>query len=129
VVDRLEIAKQLVAEQVTKRDDVVGALLFGSVARGEDTDTSDIDLAIYVRKETGEGMRDMARWLRVSLDWALDYYRTCLAKLGDAIASIVSMNPFGICANCCAQSMKPCTALAAKCGTCTYHINHAILAA
>lgn len=157
MTDRLAMARQFMQEQIAKRDDVVGAFVCGSVARGDATETSDIDLAIYVSRDTGEGKRDLARWqegvfieagavtteglgsleevmknpinathlndalilfdptgffaklqeqvrsvfmeprwLRVRLDWALDYFHTSLDRLRDAITS---MDPFGICEN------------------------------
>jgi predicted nucleotidyltransferase len=51
MVDRLALAKQYVQEMLEKRDDVVGAFVVGSVARGDATATSDIDLALVVEKE------------------------------------------------------------------------------
>jgi predicted nucleotidyltransferase len=62
VLDHLEMARRFAAAQIAKRTDVIGALVFGSVARGEATETSDIDLAIYVKEDTGEGKRDLACW-------------------------------------------------------------------
>lgn len=62
MIDRLELAKQFVREQLGARDDIIGALVCGSVARGEATDTSDIDLLIYTKEETGEGLRNSACW-------------------------------------------------------------------
>jgi predicted nucleotidyltransferase len=62
VLDHLEMARRFAAAQIAKRTDVIGVLVFGSVARGEATETSDIDLAIYVKEDTGEGKRDLACW-------------------------------------------------------------------
>ncbi|MGA2974324.1 MAG: nucleotidyltransferase domain-containing protein [Spirochaetia bacterium] len=62
MTDHLVMARQFVMEQIEKRDDVIGALVCGSVARGEATVTSDIYLAIYVSRDTGEGKRDLACW-------------------------------------------------------------------
>jgi predicted nucleotidyltransferase len=62
MADRMEMARQFVREQIAKRDDIIAALVCGSVARGEDTDTSDIDLALYVKQDGGEGSRNLACW-------------------------------------------------------------------
>jgi len=62
VIDRLELANQVVREQLEARHDIVGALVCGSVARGEATDTSDVDLLIYTKEQTGEGLRSSACW-------------------------------------------------------------------
>ena len=48
MVDRIEIAKKFIQEQLQKRDDIIGALVVGSVARGEETELSDIDLDLIV---------------------------------------------------------------------------------
>lgn len=49
MVNRLAIAKQFVQEQLQAREDIVGAMVLGSVARGDDNETSDIDLPIVVK--------------------------------------------------------------------------------
>ena len=54
MVARPEIAKQYVQEMLEKRDDIVGALVWGSVARGDATEASDIDLAFIVESDAGE---------------------------------------------------------------------------
>ncbi|MBT4498838.1 MAG: nucleotidyltransferase domain-containing protein [Gemmatimonadetes bacterium] len=46
MADRIEIAKKFIEEQRQKRDDIIGAVVVGSVARGEDTESSDIDLSL-----------------------------------------------------------------------------------
>jgi predicted nucleotidyltransferase len=56
MVDRIEIAKRFVQEQLQKRDDIVGAWVGGSVSRGEATESSDIDLGLIV-EEKFEGVR------------------------------------------------------------------------
>ena len=43
-MNRLEIAKQYLTELLHQRQDIVAAWLAGSVARGEETALSDIDL-------------------------------------------------------------------------------------
>ena len=48
MVNRIEIAKNFLHEQLQKRDDVIGSWVGGSVARGEDTESSDIDLGLLV---------------------------------------------------------------------------------
>ena len=48
MIDRLEMAKQYVQEMLEKRDDIVGAFVVGSVARGDATETSDIDLGLII---------------------------------------------------------------------------------
>lgn len=62
MTDRLNIARGFLREQLTIRPDIIGALLVGSVARGEATDTSDIDLCLYVHDTKGEGPRDLSCW-------------------------------------------------------------------
>ena len=60
MVNRLEMAKLFVQEQLEKRDDIVGAFVVGSVARGEDTEASDIDLRIGTNaREIRRGSRDV----------------------------------------------------------------------
>ena len=46
MVDRLAMAKQYVQEMLEKRDDIVGAFVVGSVARGDASEGSDIDLGL-----------------------------------------------------------------------------------
>jgi predicted nucleotidyltransferase len=57
MVDRLELAKQYVQEMLERRDDIVGAFVGGSVARGEATEASDIDLILIVDRLEGEEFR------------------------------------------------------------------------
>jgi predicted nucleotidyltransferase len=45
-MNRLDIAKQYLAELLGQRQDIVAAWLAGSVARGEETAVSDIDLVL-----------------------------------------------------------------------------------
>jgi predicted nucleotidyltransferase len=40
--DRIEIANKFIEEQRQKRDDIIGAFVVGSVARGEDTEKPSI---------------------------------------------------------------------------------------
>ena len=46
MVDRIEIARNFIQEQIRKRDDLVGAIVIGSVSRGEDVEPSDIDISL-----------------------------------------------------------------------------------
>ena len=48
MADRIEIAHIFIEEQRQQRDDIIGAFVEGSVARGEDTESSDIDLGLVV---------------------------------------------------------------------------------
>ena len=48
MVDRIEIAKKFIQEQIRKRDDIVGAIVTGSVSRGEEVEPSDIDMSLIV---------------------------------------------------------------------------------
>jgi len=57
MIDRLELAKQYVQEMLEKRDDIVGAFVVGSVARGDATETSDIDLALIVEGAEGKELQ------------------------------------------------------------------------
>jgi predicted nucleotidyltransferase len=47
-MNRIEIARQYVDEQLAQRPDIVAAWLAGSVARGQETALSDIDLVLMV---------------------------------------------------------------------------------
>jgi hypothetical protein len=62
MVDRAKIAQEFVNEQLASRCDILGAMIFGSVARGEATATSDIDIAIYLASDPGEGRRSLSCW-------------------------------------------------------------------
>jgi predicted nucleotidyltransferase len=42
MADRREMAKQYVHEMLEKRDDIVGAFVGGSVARGDDVEGADV---------------------------------------------------------------------------------------
>lgn len=57
-----ELAIQIVHEQLEKRKDAIGAIVCGSVARGEATDTSDIDVTIYIKDKKDENVRAAAGW-------------------------------------------------------------------
>ena len=57
MVNRLEMAKQYVQEMLEKRDDIVGAFVVGSVARGDATEASDVDLALVVEDMEGEELQ------------------------------------------------------------------------
>ena len=54
MVDRLEMAQQYVQEMLEQRDDIVAAFVVGSVARGDATEASDIDLGLIVEGQAGE---------------------------------------------------------------------------
>jgi hypothetical protein len=51
---RTEIAHQFIQKQLSSRSDIVGVLLVGSVSRGEDTASSDIDLRFMVEGKDNE---------------------------------------------------------------------------
>ncbi len=51
MVNRLELAKSIIEEQLRNRSGIVGAFVAGSVARGEATQASDIDVALVVDEE------------------------------------------------------------------------------
>ena len=55
MADRVEMARKFVREQLQKRGDIIGAFVGGSVARGEETEHSDIDLALIVEGGEGKG--------------------------------------------------------------------------
>ena len=72
MVDRLEMAKQIMREQLAERDDIVGVIVAGSVASGEDIDVSDIDLGIVTADKSGAARRSMSTWREgVYIDCAL----------------------------------------------------------
>jgi len=54
MIDRVEIAKKFIREQIRGRDDIVGAIVTGSVSRGEEVEPSDIDMSLIVDRN-GEG--------------------------------------------------------------------------
>lgn len=56
-MNRIEIARQYVEEMRQQRQDIVAAWIVGSVARGEETELSDIDLSLMV---AGTGEMDRA---------------------------------------------------------------------
>lgn len=57
MVNRLELAKRIVEEQRQQQPDLVAAWLVGSVARSEDTESSDIDIAFVVAGDvTGDAL-------------------------------------------------------------------------
>jgi predicted nucleotidyltransferase len=62
MADRAKIAWEFVDEQLARRSDILGAMIFGSVARGEATATSDIDIAIDLAGDPGEGKRGLSCW-------------------------------------------------------------------
>jgi hypothetical protein len=47
-MNRIELARQYVEEMIAQRGDIVAAWIGGSVARGEETELSDIDLSLMV---------------------------------------------------------------------------------
>ena len=61
MANRLEMAEQFVREQLEKRDDIIGAIVCGSVATGEYIEGSDIDI-ILVTKDTSEPTRSICVW-------------------------------------------------------------------
>ena len=63
MVDRIEIAKKFIHEQIGKRDDIVGAILTGSVSRGEDVEPSDIDISLIIERNIeGDQQGDVDTW-------------------------------------------------------------------
>jgi len=51
MTDHLTMAREFLDEQLDKRDDIVASYVYGSVARGESNETSDIDIALIVEGE------------------------------------------------------------------------------
>jgi predicted nucleotidyltransferase len=63
MVNRIELAKRFVETQCQARNDLVGAFLIGSAARGEDGEFSDIDVALVVAGDIPPNSRgDAATW-------------------------------------------------------------------
>jgi predicted nucleotidyltransferase len=56
-MDRIALAKAFVDEQLQTRPAILAAMIVGSVARGEDTAASDIDLGLLVDDATDAGMQ------------------------------------------------------------------------
>lgn len=53
MVNRRELAQRFIQAQLEKRTDIVAAWVAGSVARGEDTESSDIDILLVIAGEGG----------------------------------------------------------------------------
>jgi hypothetical protein len=51
------MARKFIQEQVGKRDDIVGAIVIGSVSRGEAVEPSDIDISLIVEGKVAEHPR------------------------------------------------------------------------
>lgn len=62
--NRLELAQQFVQEKLQQRTDIIAAWVGGSTARGEDTESSDIDLVLLMPGESAEnlGRGDVDAW-------------------------------------------------------------------
>lgn len=88
--NRIEIANKFIQEQIRKRDDVFGAVLTGSVSRGEEVESSDLDVLIIL-SGNGEGHQ------RVGIDTWKDgvYIDAKIVFRGDfADIEEVLKNPF-----------------------------------
>ena len=57
MIDHLTMAREFLDEQLSKRNDIVAAYVYGSVARGEASESSDIDLAIVIDGESDSEKR------------------------------------------------------------------------
>ena len=57
MIDHLAMARQFLDGQLTERDDIVAAYVYGSVARGEATESSDIDMAMIIDGEPDKAAR------------------------------------------------------------------------
>ena len=58
MIDKLELARARAQELRESGDDIVGAIVAGSVARGEDNETSDVDLVMFTNKKLDAGQKD-----------------------------------------------------------------------
>jgi len=68
------IFQQLIPEMVEIYGDLlVSIILYGSVARGTQTDESDIDIAVMLRSEETEGMKE--RMTNMIVDLELEHNR------------------------------------------------------
>lgn len=88
--NRIEIAKKFIQEQIRKRDDIFGAIVTGSVSRGEEVESSDLDILIIL---SGNGENQQ----RVGVDtWKDGVYLDAKIVLGGDFADIeeVLQNPF-----------------------------------
>jgi predicted nucleotidyltransferase len=88
--NRIEIAKKFIQEQIRKRDDIFGAIVTGSVSRGEEVESSDLDILIIL---SGNGENHQ----RGGVDtWKDGVYIDAKIVLGGDFADIeeVLRNPF-----------------------------------
>ena len=57
MIGRLALAKQFISEKLERREDIVGAFVVGSVARGDATEASDIDLVLTVEGQATDQLQ------------------------------------------------------------------------
>ena len=67
MVDRIELAKQYLQELRVARDDIVGSFVGGSVARGDWSESSDIDLVVLTSGSQDNGAAKGPFWANRSL--------------------------------------------------------------
>ena len=62
MTDHLAMAREFLDEQLEKRDDIVASYVYGSVARGESNETSDIDIGLIVEGEPDKTAPGVDAW-------------------------------------------------------------------
>ena len=61
MVDLLAVARRFIGDQMRERDDILGAYVGGSAARGAATEVSDVDVTLVV-EEVGEDRVEIGGW-------------------------------------------------------------------
>jgi len=61
MVDLLAVARRFITDQMRERDDILGAYVGGSAARGSATEVSDVDVTLVV-EEVGEDRVEIGGW-------------------------------------------------------------------
>ena len=79
MMNRIEIARQYVDELLRQRQDIVAVWVGGSVARGEETALSDIDLQLMA---AGLSNQEIADRLIITLGTVKSHANHIFAKLG-----------------------------------------------
>ena len=64
--NRYEIAREFV--EAISSDNIVQTILFGSVARGDDTNESDIDILIIIRSDNRQVEEDQKKFAQLEKD-------------------------------------------------------------
>jgi hypothetical protein len=91
-MNRLALADRFIQAQLEKRPDIIGAWVGGSTARGEETESSDIDVSLVIAGDTGQRLG-----ARAGVDgWQEGIYFDAGYRSGSDFADLetVMQNPF-----------------------------------